>query len=141
MIPRIYEMQGEARASNGEREAAMGEQRKEERKKLLTFTPVFDTGRNILLGYLGDLTLQGAMLVGNTPAEVDKNMTLAIEFHETPEIPATRMTIPARVAWCRREKNSAYFNTGVEFLELTVENKVVIEAILERYQFRQEPPT
>jgi hypothetical protein len=118
----------------------MSEHRKEERKKLLTFTPVFDTGRNFLLGYLGDLTLQGAMLVGSTPVEVDKKLTLAIEFHETPEIPSTRMVIPARVAWCKHEQQSAYYNSGVEFLELTVENKVVIEAILERYQFRQEPP-
>jgi hypothetical protein len=119
----------------------MSEQRKEERKKLLTFTPVFDLQKNNLLGYLGDLTLEGAMLVGNNPAEVDKKLTLAIEFHETPEIPATRMTIPARVAWCKHEQTSTYFNTGVEFLELTDENKMVIVAILERYQFRQEPPS
>ena len=118
----------------------MSEQRKVERKKLLTFTPVFDLHKNILLGYLGDLTLKGAMLVGNKPTEVDKNITLAIEFHETPEIPATRMTIPARVAWCKHEEHSNYFNTGVEFLELTNQNKMVIIAILERYQFRQDLP-
>jgi Tfp pilus assembly protein PilZ len=118
----------------------MSEQRKEERKILITFTPVYDLQKNNLLGYLGDLTLQGAMLVGNKPVEVNKKLTLAIEFHETPEIPATRMILPARVAWCRHEETSAYYNTGVEFLELTDQNKKVIEAILERYQFRRDMP-
>jgi hypothetical protein len=117
----------------------MSEQRMEERKKLMAFTPVFDLRQNSLLGYLGNLTLQGAMLVGHAAAEIDRKLTLAIEFHETSEIPATRMTIPARVAWCKHEEDSPDYNTGVEFLELTEQNKKVISAILERYQFRQEP--
>ncbi len=119
----------------------MSEQRKAERKALITFTPAYDLHKNILLGYLADLTLQGAMLVGSKPVEINKKLTLAIEFHETPEIPATRMTIPARVAWCKHEEHSTYYNTGVEFLEMTNQNKMVVVAILERYQFRKEPPT
>jgi Tfp pilus assembly protein PilZ len=119
----------------------MSEQRKEERKILLTFTPVYDFHKKNLLGYLGDLTLQGAMLVGTKPVEINEELTLAIEFHETPETPATRMVVPARVAWCKHEKHSTYYNTGIEFLELTDLNRVVIAAILERYQFRKEPPT
>jgi Tfp pilus assembly protein PilZ len=117
------------------------EERKEERKGLITFTPAYDLRKNVLLGYLGDLTLQGAMVVGYKPMEIDEKLTLAIEFHETPEIPATRMTIPARVAWCKHEEHSNYYNTGVEFLKLTKQNKTVIVAILERYQFRKGPPT
>ncbi len=116
------------------------EERKEERKILITFTPVFDVDSNSLLGYLGDLTIQGAMLVGGRPMNLNTKLNLAIEFHETPEIPATRMTVPARVAWCKHEQNSAYYNTGFEFMELTDENKKVIEAILLRYQFHKEPP-
>lgn len=118
----------------------MSEQRKEERKTLLTFTAVYDLHTKNLLGYLGDLTLQGAMLIGSKPMEIKKELTLVIEFHETPHFSATRLTIPARVAWCKHEEHSVYFNTGVEFLEMTDPNKAVISAILERYQFRKEPP-
>ena len=113
--------------------------RMEDRKRLLSFTPVFDLNKNALLGYLGNLTLQGAMLVGHTIVEINTKLTLAIDFHETPETPATRMIIPARVAWRKHEENSRDYNTGFEFLELTKQNKKVIEAILERYQFRPEP--
>ena len=118
----------------------MNKQRKEERKKLLAFTPVYDSHQNILLGYLGDLTLQGAMMVGEKPMEIDRQVSLGIDFPETPEFPATRITIPARVAWCRQDKNPRYHHTGFEFREISQQNQKVIEAILERYQFRREMP-
>ena len=119
----------------------MDDHRKDERKKLIAFTPVYDSRQNTLLGYLGDLTIQGAMLVGEKSMEINRQLTVAIDFPETPELPATRMIIPARVAWCRQEKNSRYFNTGFEFQEISQQNKRIIEAILERYQFRREMPT
>jgi Tfp pilus assembly protein PilZ len=118
----------------------MSEQRRDERKKLMTFTPVYDKRSKALLGYLGDLTLEGAMVVGKAHEEINQHLTLTIEFHETVETPATRMTVPVRVAWCKPEDGQTYFHIGVEFLELTGENQLVIEAILERYQFRKEMP-
>lgn len=118
----------------------MSEHRKEDRRKVMTFTPVYDHSDGTLLGYLGDLTLQGALMVSEKPVEPDRIITLAIEFRETSEIPSTRMTIPARVAWCRQEEHLTYYNTGFEFLEMTPRNKGVIETILERYQFRRDIP-
>ncbi len=118
----------------------MSEHRKEERKMLITFTPVYELGKSLILGYLADLTLQGGMLVGGQPLELNRKLTLVIEFRETVETPATRMTIPARVAWSKHEEHSPYYNTGVEFLELSNQNKRVIAAVLERYQFRKEMP-
>ena len=44
--------------------------------------------------------------MGNKPVEVDHKLLLAIEFHETPEIPATRTTILARVVWCNHVERS-----------------------------------
>ncbi|HNT53294.1 MAG TPA: PilZ domain-containing protein [Anaerolineaceae bacterium] len=117
----------------------MSNQRKVERKKLIKFTPVYDYPQKRLLGYLGDLTLQGAMMLGEKPMAADQTLTLMIAFHQTPETPATQVIQSARVAWCRQEKDSSFFNTGVEFLNLTANNQIIIEAILERYQFRREP--
>jgi len=114
----------------------MSEQRKGERKKLMTFTPAYGLEENILLGYIADLTLQGAMVSGEKPVVIDRELTLAIAFPETPETPAVRLTIPARVTWCQQEGNTSYYKTGFEFLELSAQNKRVIEAVLERYQFR-----
>lgn len=117
----------------------MSEHRKEERKKLTSFILVYVLPEQILLGYLGDMTLHGAMVVGNRPVEINKELALSIDFNEIPGIPNTKLIFPARVAWCNHEAQSPYFNTGIEFVELTDPNKKVIEAILERYQFSYEP--
>lgn len=118
----------------------MNEQRKNERRKLIEFTPVYDCQRNLLLGYLGDLSVRGAMLIGKKPMDVDRQIILAIGFAETPEFPARRATIPARVAWCKQEKNPQYFNIGFEFQNIDRENKIAIQELLIRYRFRYKTP-
>ncbi len=118
----------------------MAEQRKNERKKLIAFTPVYDCQRNLLLGQLGDLSMQGAMLIGKKPMEVDEQIVLSIGFPETPQFPARPAIIPARVAWCRQEQNPQYFNIGFEFQATDQENKAAIKAILDKYRFRYKAP-
>jgi len=118
----------------------MSKLRMEKRRKVMTFTPVYDLYSNSLLGYLGDLTMKGALMVSEKPVEINRFLTLAIEFRKTSEIAATRMTIPARVAWCKLEEHRTYFNTGLEFQAISEQNKKVIEAILKRFQFSHEMP-
>jgi len=116
------------------------ENRKEERRKLMAFTPVHDLQKNVLLGYVGDLTLQGALIVGKKAVEVDTFITLAIDFPETPEFLAKRMIIPARVAWCKKEQDAQYFDTGIEFQKIERKDKIILESILQRYQYRRGYP-
>jgi hypothetical protein len=112
-------------------------QRKESRKKLMAFTPVYDLRHKTLLGYVGDLTLKGAMIIGEKPVAADSHFILGIEFPEAPPtMAATRIVLPARVAWCRQEDGPQSYNIGFEFAEVSAANVAVIEAILERYQFR-----
>ncbi len=40
------------------------DRREESRKIMMAFTPVHDLNQGILLGYLRDLTLQGALVIG-----------------------------------------------------------------------------
>jgi hypothetical protein len=119
----------------------MSKLRMEKRRKVLTFTPVYDLHTNILLGYLGDLTLKGALMVSEKPVEIGRILTLAIEFRKAFDSPGWRMTIPARVAWCKLEDHRTYYGTGLEFQEITEGNKKVIEAILELFRFTRDLPT
>ena len=112
--------------------------RKVERVKAMIFTAVYELNGHILLGFLGDLTLQGAMVVGEKPLETNRNTTLSIEFRGATEVPGGRLTIPAHAAWCRQEQESTYYHTGFEFSEMTEQNKRTIEALLERYKFSRE---
>ena len=97
----------------------MDDRRKEMREKVMAFTPVRDLDRDILLGYLGDLTLQGAMVVGEKPLEIHLQVTLDIDLPgDLPGISARRMTIPARVARCVPDEEGAReFNIGFKFIE------------------------
>ena len=115
----------------------MTTERKESRKKLMAFTPVYDLRHKNLLGFIGDLTMKGAMVIGEKSVEIERHFILGIEFPEAPPtLTATRIVIPARVAWCRQEDGPQNFNIGFEFTEVSAENAAVIEAVLERYQFR-----
>jgi hypothetical protein len=117
----------------------MGDHRKAQRENLKAFTPVFRLKPRAVLGYIEDLTLNGAMVIGEKMLEVDQHMTLSIEFPGgLPELSDPNMVIPARVAWCRQEEKSGYFMTGFEFVGLSPENEKSIEAILRRYTFRRQ---
>ena len=117
----------------------MSEQRKETRKKLMAFTPIYDFNQRLLLGYVGDLTLLGVMVIGEKSLEINREAILKIEFpNNLSDVIATDIIIPARVAWCRHDENPQYFNIGFEFTKVTPQHTKIFQAILERYQFRQD---
>ena len=119
----------------------MSRLRMERRRKLMTFTPVHDVHTNTLLGYLGDLTLKGALMVSEMPVEIGQTLTMTIEFHETPETsPVMHMIVSARVAWCRLEDRHTYYNVGMEFLNLTAQNRQLVEKVLEKYEVSHKTP-
>ena len=118
----------------------MQERRKVQRKNLMAYTQVFDLYGGYLLGYLGDLHLLGAMVIGDKAMEENTELTLAIELPELPNISMSRITMAARVAWCQQDISPDFFNLGFEFKEVTSEQKTVIEAIMKNYEFRRDMP-
>jgi c-di-GMP-binding flagellar brake protein YcgR len=115
----------------------MNERRKETRRKLMAFTPVYDLHPKLLLGYLGDLTLRGALVIGTSLTTINKETTIEIDFpSDDPGVSMLKINIPTRIAWCRQDESPQYYNIGVEFLEVTPEQEEQLEHILERYHFR-----
>ncbi|MCE9647799.1 MAG: PilZ domain-containing protein [Chloroflexi bacterium] len=103
--------------------------RKESRKKLVAFTPISDMTDGKLLGYVGDLTLKGLMVIGEKPVEIDRHLMLGLELL------SMHITISARAAWCKRDGDTSYYMTGFEFLNVSPENLKIIKQILDRYEF------
>jgi PilZ domain len=118
----------------------MQDRRKLPRKDLMSYSQVFDLTQGKLIGYLGDLNLIGAMVIGDEPLKVDDKMTISIQLPELPKINATRLTLPVRVVRCHQDISPEYFNIGVEFEVVTDEQKKIIEAVLNNYEFRRQPP-
>ena len=120
----------------------MDDKRKEERKNLMAFTPVYGLHPKTLLGYVEDLTIHGAMLIGEKPVEINKQITVLIEVPGAlPESTTPRLMIPARVAWCKQESKPNYYDIGLEFSDLQPTELHMIEAVLKRYEFRRQIPT
>jgi hypothetical protein len=118
----------------------MRERRKQPRKQLMSYTQVFDLYGGNLLGYLGDMNLLGVMVIGEKPLQTNTLLTLAIELPELKEVTATRMTIPARVAWCEQDLSPDYFDIGFEFQGLQKEQEKIVQAIMDNYEFRRDVP-
>jgi len=113
------------------------ERRKEARKMVMAFTPVYDLDRGTLLGYLSDLTLQGALVVGEKTLEENTQTTLKFDLPpDTSKIRAKYVKILARVARCVKDETPNSYKLGFEFQDVTPEQIDIIEAILERYHFR-----
>lgn len=115
----------------------MSNRRREMRRRFTAFTPVFDLHPRTLLGYLGDLNLRGALVIGQNLTTINKETVLEIIFpSEMADISVIPVTIPARIAWCRPDERPHSYNIGVEFTEVTPLHKELIQRVLERYHFR-----
>jgi len=118
----------------------MPERRKQPRKNLMSYSQVFDLSEGRLLGYLDDLNLSGAMVIGDQPKEIDSRLVISIQLPELPKFSVARLALPVRVARCNRDLIPDYFNIGLEFELVTDEQKSIIEAVMENYEFRRTPP-
>ena len=119
----------------------MQDRRKLPRKDLMSYSQVFDLTQGKLIGYLGDLNLLGAMVIGDESLKVEEKLTISIQLPELPKITATRLDLPVRVVWLHQDLSPEYFNIGLEFEHITDEQKKIIEAVLENYEFRRQPPS
>jgi hypothetical protein len=118
----------------------MQERRKQPRKDLMSYSQVFDVHGGYLIGYLGDLTSLGAMVISDSPLKAEKELTIQIQLPELEDFSDETITVPVRVAWCQQDLSPEYFNVGMEFKKLTGKQQQIIEAILENYEFRRQKP-
>jgi len=118
----------------------MEERRKKQRKDLMSYSQVFDVHEGYLIGYLGDLTELGAMVISDVELKTNKEMTIQIQLPELDDFSDETITVPARVAWCQQDVSPDYFNVGMEFKKLTGRQQQIINAILENYEFRRQRP-
>ena len=118
----------------------MEERRKQPRKDLMSYSQVFDVHGGYLIGYLGDLTALGAMVISDAPIPADRELTIQVQLPELEGFSDETITVPVRVAWCRQDLSPEYFNVGMEFKKLTGKQQQIIEAILENYEFRRQNP-
>lgn len=118
----------------------MDERRKLDRKYLIVYSRVFERNLGKMLGYLGDLSLKGAMIISEQAQTINSVVPLRFDLPDFQLFSTSQLDISARVAHCEPDINPAFYNIGFEFLGVTPEQKVVIEKMMEAYEFRREIP-
>ncbi len=106
----------------------------------MSYSQVFELYHGKLIGYLGDITMLGAMVIGDEPFEVGTQMNISIQLPELPGITATRMAMPVRIVHCQQDLSPEYYNVGLEFSLVTEQQKKIIDAIIENYEFKRQSP-
>jgi len=106
----------------------------------MSYSQVFDVHEGYLVGYLGDLTKLGAMVISDVELKANREMTIQIQLPELEDFSDETITVPVRVAWCQQDISPDYFNVGMEFKMLTGKQKQIIDAILANYEFRRQKP-
>lgn len=116
----------------------MEERRKLPRKHLIIYSRVFEQPLGKLLGYLSDLSAQGAMIIADEPLKVNTVLLLHFDLPDPNIFEARHLNISARVAHCESDISPEFFDIGLEFVEVTPEQKIIIQKMMEVYEFRRE---
>ena len=113
----------------------MAEKRKFPRRDLIFYSRVSDGMTGRVLGYLLNITPEGAMILSEKPLEVGWDVELYIELPEGMS-DLREMVIQARSRWCQPDINPEFYDVGFEFLQTTEVYSALILRLVEEFGFR-----
>ena len=115
------------------------ERRKLERKYLVIYSRVFDRRSGSVIGYLGDLTPDGAMVIGDRPVEPGTILNLRFDLPDQLEAKRDHLDLKARAVWCRPDVDPAFVNIGFQFQGLDTDDLKIVDMLIDLYEFRRQP--
>ncbi len=118
-------------------EIHMEERRHLSRKYLIIYSRVFERTMGKLLGYLADLSLEGAMIISEEKLPVDRLMSLRFDLPDINAFDSNSLNLNARVARCDPDISPGFYNIGFEFQEVKEEQKAIILKMMDMYEFRR----
>lgn len=113
----------------------MEERRKLKRRYIMFYSRVFDRKTGELLGYLADLTTEGAMLISEFPIKAGIRYRLRMDLPEDTFMKQD-LSFEARSIWCKPDINPKFFVTGFQLIDLPPQDIDIIEQIIKDYGFR-----
>ncbi len=112
------------------------EERRAQREIINRYLRVYDEQSNRFIGYLVDITPNGAMLQSNEPIEPDTSFRLRVELPE--QIEGKRhISVEARSVWDKKETNALFYHTGFEFKPGSEAEAPRIKRLMEAYSIGQ----
>ena len=114
----------------------MSERRKFKRHHLVFYLKVFLQETNELIGFLGDITHEGLLLVSEDAIESDKAYNLQMRLF--PEENAEKsLLFTATCRWSRIAANPDLFEAGFQFVNVTPHDVSLIDDLIDDIGFRE----
>ncbi len=118
-------------ADPGETES---ERRRRQRRHLIFYLRVYDRENGGVLGFLGDISLDGAMLVSEEPIPVGRAYQLEIVWQDE-NGRKRRIAFRAVSRWCNNDVNPNFYDTGFQFSDTAPEALTSIRDVIEELGF------
>jgi hypothetical protein len=118
----------------------MDDRRKLQRKYLMMYSRVFDCESGRVIGYLSDLSVLGAMIIGETAIKKGLSLQIRIDLPESLLTSKDNLQLNARVAWCKPDIDPSFHNVGFEFIDATQEDLKIIDQMVDAYEFKRDAP-
>jgi hypothetical protein len=115
----------------------MDDRRNFPRKYLIVYSRVFERHDGKLLGYLADLSLEGAMIISEGRLTVGEDLSLRFDLPDVNAFDRSALNLDARVARCDPDISPGFFNIGFEFKKVTDEDKAILLKMMDMYEFRR----
>ena len=111
----------------------MEEKRKMVRREIMFYSRVFDRKTGKHLGYLGNLTVDGLMIISEEPVEPEVQFDLRIELPED-IYPKNDITLCADSLWCDADIDPKYFNVGLQIVSCEQQDLDLIEMVVKDFE-------
>ncbi len=112
----------------------MENKRKLKRRHLFFYLRIFNRKDGELIGYLGDITPQGIMLISEKPVETNRFFKLWMDLPGSSTV--RRLEFEAKSIWCQPDMNPDFYDTGIQLLDMSKRDMAMIEDLISDYGFR-----
>ena len=113
----------------------MDERRKLERREIMFYSRVFDRKTGKHLGYLGNLTTGGLMIISEEAIDDQVSFELRVELPED-TYRKNVLDIAATSLWCQPDIDPKLFNIGFELGRTDPEDLDIIEELVKDFKLR-----
>ncbi len=110
----------------------MDERRTLKRQHIMFYSRVFDRKTGAFMGYLGNLTENGAMIISEEELQTDKIFNMRIDLPED-IYGKPILNLVARSVWCKLDIDPNFFNIGFSLKEISEEDQELISQIVADY--------
>ena len=107
----------------------MSVQRKNVRHKTSDYFLVYDSDTGELVGRVINLSLDGAMLIGDQPVDIPTRHTCRLALPE--DIDGRKwIKFVAESRWCRKNNKCDWFETGYKFVTISDEDRFLLNKLI-----------